>query len=370
MAEQSIPRPSARHARHRRLERHRRGDRAPPRPRAGRRRWCSSPAARSACARWPSELGERARQLRRGRPARRGRTRARSAITCSSATAASTCSSTTPAPPGARASPTAATRTCGARWRSTSTPRCASPRRCCRCCAPPRPSAIVNVASTAARVGARGHRRLQRLEVRARRLVGRAVGRGARQRRARRAGPARVHLHRGLPPVRADRQAVDALDRLHPRAGPPRRSTRPASAGEPSATCPRPYALAAALRVLDARARAPRARRRRRRGDDHHDRRRSGRPSQRGRGRHALAEPGATAPGRPRRARTRRPAGPPRRRSWRSGCRSARPAWRRRARSTLASACSTSSTPKYTSQLGGDGGGQARACRRCWRRRS
>ena len=44
---------------------------------------------------------------------------------CSSATGAWTCSSTTPAPPGGRASPTAATRTCGARWPSTSTPRCA-----------------------------------------------------------------------------------------------------------------------------------------------------------------------------------------------------------------------------------------------------
>ncbi len=53
-------------------------------------------------------------------------------------TAGSTCSSTTPAPRGARASPTAATRTCAARWRSTSTPRCGSPRRCCRCCAPAR----------------------------------------------------------------------------------------------------------------------------------------------------------------------------------------------------------------------------------------
>ena len=63
-----------------------------------------------------------------------------SATTCSSATGGSTCSSTTPARPGGRASPTAATRTCGARWRSTSTRRCGSPRRCCRCCGRARPA--------------------------------------------------------------------------------------------------------------------------------------------------------------------------------------------------------------------------------------
>ena len=67
-----------------------------------------------------------------------------------------TCSSTTPAPPGARALPTAATRTCAARWRSTSTRPCASPRRCCHCCAPRAPSAIVNVASTSSRVARAG----------------------------------------------------------------------------------------------------------------------------------------------------------------------------------------------------------------------
>ena len=116
------------------------------RPRGGSR---ASPAPRSCCvARREERLrraGRRARrgarQLPRGRPARRAtRPRAIREHDRASVTDASTCSSTTPAPRGARASPRAARRTCAARWRSTSTRRCASPRRCCRCCARARPA--------------------------------------------------------------------------------------------------------------------------------------------------------------------------------------------------------------------------------------
>ena len=186
----------------------------------------------------------------RGRPARRGRARAHPRPRRSSATAGWTCSSTTPAPPGARASPTAATRTCGARWRSTSTRQVRLTEALLPLLRASAPSAIVNVASTAARVARAGAGAYSASKFA---LAGWSDALWAEERaarRARRAGAARLHLHRGLPAVRAHRQAVDALDRLHPRAAPPRRSARPASAGEPSATCPRPYALAAALRVL------------------------------------------------------------------------------------------------------------------------
>ncbi len=107
-----------------------------------------------------------------------------------------------------------------ARWRSTSTPRSGSPRRCCRCCAASAPSAIVNVAIDrrdawpAPGTGAYSASKFA--------LAGwsdASVGGGARAWGARRAGAARVHLNRGVPPVRADRQAVDALGGLHPGAG-------------------------------------------------------------------------------------------------------------------------------------------------------
>ena len=92
------------------------------------------------------------------------------------------------------------------------------------------PSAIVNVASTAGRVVALAHRRLQRLEGRAGGLVGRAARGGGRQRRARRARAPGLHLDRGLPAGRADVQAVDALAGLDAREGrrgdPPRRPRR------------------------------------------------------------------------------------------------------------------------------------------------
>ncbi len=114
------------------------------------------------------------------------------------------------------------------------------------------PSAIVNVASTAAASRAPAPAR-KRLQVRPRRLVRRAVGRGAPARRARRARAPRLHLHRGLPPVRAHRQAVDALDRLHSRAR-RRRHLRGRSRRRPERYVPRAYALAAALRVIAPRS--------------------------------------------------------------------------------------------------------------------
>ena len=142
---------------------------------------------------------------------------------------------------------------------------------------------------------ARRHRRLQRLEVRARRLVGLAVGRGARARRARRARAARLHLHRGLPAVRADRQAVDALDRLHARArrrGDLRGRHRPA----PRALRAAPLRARRGAAHPRARARAPRARRQRRRRDDDHHRPRPRRAAQRARAaRAARSRPAAPA---------------------------------------------------------------------------
>jgi len=91
--------------------------------------------------------------------------------------------------------------------------------------------------------------RLQRVEVRARGVVGRPVGRGARTRRPRRPRAARLHRDRGFPAIGADGEAVDALGRLDARpraeaifqAGIERRAER---------YVPRPYAIAAALRVL------------------------------------------------------------------------------------------------------------------------
>jgi NAD(P)-dependent dehydrogenase (short-subunit alcohol dehydrogenase family) len=77
------------------------------------------------------------------------------------------------------------------------------------------PSAIVNVASTAGRVARAGSGGLQRFEVRPGRLVGLAVGGGALGRRPRRPGPSGLHLDRGIPAVRADRQAAHPLDGLN-----------------------------------------------------------------------------------------------------------------------------------------------------------
>ena len=81
------------------------------------------------------------------------------------------------------------------------------------------PSAIVNIASTAGRVGRPGAGAYSRLQGRVRRLERLAPGRGARQRRPRRHRAPRLHPDRGLPAARAGREAADAPDARHARAG-------------------------------------------------------------------------------------------------------------------------------------------------------
>ncbi len=212
------------------------------RPRAASRaspvpRWCSSPVARSACARSRGS-GSASGGVQLPSPSTCStRTRPRaSASTCSSATGGWTCSSTTPAPPGARASPTAATRTCGARWRSTSTPRCGSTEALLPLLRASAPSAIVNVASTAARVARAGTGAYSASKFA---LAGWSDALWAEERAH------GVHVGLVLPGFISTegfpqseltakpwtRWIVSTPER------PPRRSTRPASAAGPSATC-------------------------------------------------------------------------------------------------------------------------------------
>ena len=199
--------------------------------------WSWSPGARTACAQLAEQAALRGR-LGGGRPDRGRRARARARARGGEARPADPAGQQRRAPPGGPSSPTAAGRTCAATWRSTST-RCV---RLTEALLPllraSAPSAIVNVASTAGRVARGGTRRLLGQQVRAGRLERRALRRGASQRRARGAGAAGLHLHRGLPPEGADRQLDDALGGLHARRRAPRRSTRRAWAAGPSATCP------------------------------------------------------------------------------------------------------------------------------------
>ena len=92
-----------------------------------------------------------------------------------------------------------------------------------------------------------------------------ALRRGGAQRRPRRARAARLHRHRGLPAVRARRPTRSRAGWSRRRSAPPRRSSTPGSNGKAERYVPRPYALAAALRVRDAE-RGPPGHRRQGRG--------------------------------------------------------------------------------------------------------
>ena len=98
------------------------------------------------------------------------------------------------------------------------------------------PSAIVNVASTAGRVGRGGTGAYSGEQVRVRRLDGLAAPRGGAPRRARRPRPARVRRDGGLSAEAARRGLAHALDRLDARRRSPRRSSTPVPAAAPSAT--------------------------------------------------------------------------------------------------------------------------------------
>ena len=295
----------------------------------------------------------RERQLRRGRPARRRRARAHPRSRARDTTDGSTCSSTTPAPPGARASPTGGYENV----RRTMAINFDAQVRLTEALLPllrsSAPSAIVNVASTAARVARAGTGAYSASKFA---LAGWSDALWAEERAH------GVHVGLVLPGfistegfpqseltakpwtrwiVSTPERAAEAIYD----AGIGRRAER---------YVPRAYALAAAARILaPGLVRRVLGGSRRRRHDDHH-RARPRRAAQRHR-RAALVRPAG-----PRTARTPRPAGRRRPRSWRSRCRSARRSSSRRARSACASACSTSSTPKYTSQFGGDGGVSSR----------
>ena len=102
----------------------------------------------------------------------------------------------------------------------------------------PKRVAIVNVAEHGQPRLATEIRRVLGRQVRALRLERRALRRGGRARRSRRSGAARVRQDRGLPGHGATRQAPHPMARLARRNGWPRRSSRPAREGRPSATCP------------------------------------------------------------------------------------------------------------------------------------
>ena len=76
------------------------------------------------------------------------------------------------------------------------------------------------------------------------------------QRRARGAGAARLHRHRGLPGRGAQGAPLHPLDGVHPRAAWPRRSWTPARGGRPSATCRARTRWPRSCRVLAPRSTA------------------------------------------------------------------------------------------------------------------
>ena len=120
-----------------------------------------------------------------------------------SATAAWTCSSTTPALPGARRFGDGGYENV----RRTMAINFDAQVRLTEALLPmlraSAPSAIVNVSSTAGRVARAGSGAYSASKFALAGLVGLAVGGGARARRARRPGAARLHRHRGLPAGRA-----------------------------------------------------------------------------------------------------------------------------------------------------------------------
>ena len=214
----TFPGRPARVPHHRRLQRHRRGGRPAPRPRA---------RSLAGARRPPRGAPARAR-----RAARRGRVPARSRRTSRDADAPARVLAHSRAPhqarparqqrrrrPGGRSSPTAATRTCSRTMELNFDAQVRLTEELLPLLRASAPSAIVNVCLDGGAGRPRRRGRLQRLEVRARRLVRCAVGRGARQRRPRRAGAAGLHRDRGLPRGRAARQAAHPLDRLHAREG-------------------------------------------------------------------------------------------------------------------------------------------------------
>ena len=241
------------HRHHGRVERDRRGDRAPAGARAGRRASCSSPGARTGCAALAARA-RRARDLGRRRPHRRRRAARGSRATCDEHHGRLDLLVNNAGAGLARdASPTAAGRTSARTMEVNFDAQVRLTEALLPLLRASAPSAIVNVASTAGRVARARHRRLLGEQVRARRLVGRAVGRGAR-RTASTSGsccPGFIATE-GFPQAELTGQAVTRWVVSTPEKA--AEAIVEAGLGRrPERYVPRPYALAAALRVVAPR---------------------------------------------------------------------------------------------------------------------
>ena len=188
--------------------------------------------------------------LRRRRPHRRRRARAGARPRRRAPRRpARRCSSTTPAPPGAAASPRAATPTSSATWSSTSTPSLRLTEALLPLLRASAPSAIVNVASTAGRVA---RARTGAYSASKFALIGWTDALYAEERRT---ASTSASCCRASSPPRASRRPSCASKRSPAGSSPsprrsPRRSSRPASGARPSATCRAPTRSRRSLRIV------------------------------------------------------------------------------------------------------------------------